>query len=121
MPSDGEQGDDEAFLDDELEVEEEGSGEEQHGEHAVQDEVFEVDLLDEVDGQGVEAGGGGADGFEEQGEDDGEEDGADSERELEPAGADPAEDGGDGDEGPEDVEGCHGGRGKTRTTSLTGY
>jgi hypothetical protein len=46
---DGEDGDGEALVDQELDVEEEGAGEEEEREHAVEDEALEVDLLDEAE------------------------------------------------------------------------
>ena len=64
----------------------------------MEDEGFEVDLLDELNGPGLKRGSVWADAHQGQGGDDSEQHCADGDGQLEPARTDPAEESSDGDE-----------------------
>lgn len=103
-----EQRDAELFAAEVFEVEKEGSGEEEEAEHAVEDEVFEVNAADERDGPGVEAGEGAAE--DEQGErrEEREQHGAEHDGQAQDTAAEPSEAGGGGEEDADEGEGGHG-------------
>ncbi len=99
---DGEQGNGESLLAQAGEIEEERSGEEKEREHSVEDEAFEVDLAQDAKGPVVGGGPGRSEEYQGNRGDCGEEHGADGVRQLQDAGAHPAEDGGYANEDADD-------------------